>query len=52
MGWPPTAEIARAAGSAIGLIGFSLMDGAMRIPWGKILERIINGRAKQIGADE
>ncbi len=52
MGWPLTSEIARAAGSAIGLIGFSLMDGAMRIPWNKVLERIVNGRAKQAGAGE
>lgn len=47
MAWPPTDELSRAAGSALGLIGFSLIDGVMRVDWSGILRRFINSKAKQ-----
>lgn len=50
MGLSNDVETARAVGSALGLIGYSLMDGIMRIPWGSLLGQIVDKAASMRGA--
>jgi hypothetical protein len=49
MGWPDTVETARAVGSALGLIGYSLLDFAMRTDWGQLAGRALEKAAAMRG---
>ncbi len=49
MGWPDTIETARAVGSGLGLIGYSLLDAAMRTPWGSIAGKALEKAASMRG---
>jgi hypothetical protein len=40
MQWPATIEMSRAVGAALGLIGFSLLDGVLRVPWGDMVGKV------------
>lgn len=46
-GWEGSAEVQRAVGGGLALIAFSLMDGAMRVNWGSLLQRGVNAASSK-----
>jgi hypothetical protein len=50
LGLPETVETARAVGSGLGLIGYSLLDATMRINWGQLAGKVVEKAASMRGA--
>ena len=48
-GLPETIEWSRAVGAGLGSIGFSLMEAAMRTPWGDLAGKAIQKAAEMRG---
>lgn len=46
---PETVETARAVGSGLGLIGYSLMDAIVRIPWNDMVRKAVDKTASRFG---